>query len=134
MGREAIIGRILRLSALVKSVDETRALLIKEGIAFCTDKTIPLEDRWAVYVDCDFGDHDDYIPDPEISEYFRDYITDRSRGNIHIVEHLDEKLGNISYLSDMGMTLSEYKKNIEEHAELLEAIMKAWIKSFTIDW
>jgi hypothetical protein len=118
MDRKEILEVIQRFK---ERRDKTKNL-VKE---FCQDKSIPLEERWEVFITSGLGDHDSWYHDADGIDWDRYTLHDNFYCDRHEVMKVDRML-----------TLAKQGNMFEENGEeaFKEYFLDKFVYSFENDW
>ena len=131
--KEALYNRIKEYDIFVHSLYHD----VKE---YCQDKSIPLDDRWHVFVTANMGDHFSSITryTPIVSEYIDTAWCERYEtiSIDYIMEWYEDKVYDILYKElERDPTPSELDNRLKEDlTEFKEDTLQKFIKSFEHDW
>jgi hypothetical protein len=112
--------------------------------SFCQNKEYPLDARWNLFINSDFGEHKNYIQhfDTIDLEYLRDFYKYELIESDYLIDiyfdYMSEDLyDNLDITCNYGT--DEYQLFIETHVNpkidiFKEEILQLFIKSFTYDW
>ena len=102
------------------------------------DESIPLEERWEVFISSDLGDHSPWIEDfhPLVREYYlgRDYRRHETIEIYRIDENYQEELWEKYHMDKSSEEIEDIILNDKTLQEFRRAAMKEFIKSFELDW
>lgn len=127
---------IKELQELINNINKSKNDLCDKVKIVCQDKTLPLDERWQLFITSDFGKHEPfikYLTNFDTSGYSRYKVIDL----IEIVEYKLEDIGfyDLEYcLEDPDFNIQQYSQELDEINKLREEILEKWIKSYTLDW
>jgi hypothetical protein len=102
---------------------EDKDILTKEMKLWVVDKTVPLDERWNLFLESQLGDDKSYI------ERFDCKVGD------NMVDDMENKYAKFDIKTswDYGV-FDDYEYSEEEMIEYKENVLKSFIKSFQNDW
>jgi hypothetical protein len=112
--------------------------------SFCQNKEYPLNVRWNLFIDSDFGEHEFYIPNfKTISiERLQDFERHYTIYSIDLIELYEDYISDKLYEDNQytfKYSSEEYDNFIKNECDPLtnlfkEEILQLFIKSFEYDW
>ncbi len=106
-----------KIEEALKSLENLK----KEFKKWCKDKSIPLDERWNLFIKSKLGDHSSSYEDFDC-KLGRDYTDDLED------KYLNHDVEDVLEYTD----LSNYEE--KEIIEYKENVLKSFIKSYTFDW
>lgn len=127
---------IKELKKLIDDLNQRKSDLENQVKSVCQDKTLPLDERWELFVVSDFGIHKNWCEDFE--------EIDNSAYNryafINLVDRVEFELEDCGFydlkecLKDPEFNVEQYEVELVKLNKLREEILQKWIKSYVFDW
>lgn len=124
------------LKKRIEEYNDIHDTLYEDIKSYCQNKSIPLKDRWDIFIEADMGDHYSYI------NYYHQIVTDYiDRGWCQ--RHETIRIDNIEewyaerFFVDFGEDFisEEFEIQLEKALQdFREATLDNFIKSFELDW
>lgn len=127
---------IKELKELIDDLNQRKLYLEIQVKSVCQDKTLPLDERWELFVSSGFGIDNSFYEEFEgiDNDNFNKYEL------VNLIEQVRYKLYDCGFynlsqhLKNSEFDIEKYESDFNKIKELQEEILQRWIKSYIFDW